>query len=328
MCPMTSTSTVGSASSKKLPASKRQALLEPMPGDVTLEHGLHRLQVEAIAGQMRMPAGDLDGQRSFGAAEVGEGLVLPPWERRRDGPRRRQADARHGAEEHLEPPRVGVDGLERIGATAAGLVLRRAGDQRFREIAPEAVQAPVHHLEDAADVRRLGAIEIVLRLGRVGIPTVRQPLQHAERHEGIEEVARGALMQADAPADLVEACRPGLGQDREHPELDRAQEGLRAPERGSELQDSVRGNRRHLRHRESRPLGEDAPMTQACFRVIAPSVSSGPRDEKRSTALRDLRDDGAGHLVVVVVPPTSKVRTSPPRKTSSTAPCSSVAASL
>src|ERR671920_29836 len=43
-------------------------------------------------------------------------------------------------------------------------------------------------------------------------------------------------------------------------------------------------------------LGEDAPMTQACFRVIAPSVSSGPRDEKQSAALRDLRDDGAGHL--------------------------------
>ena len=37
-------------------------------------------------------------------------------------------------------------------------------------------------------------------------------------------------------------------------------------------------------------------MSQACFRVIAPSVSSGPGDEKRSAALRDLRDDDAGDL--------------------------------
>ena len=60
--------------------------------------------------------------------------------------------AGHRAQEQLEPGRVGVHGREQIGLAVLGLVLGQAGLEHVREVAPEAVQAPIHHLEDATHV--------------------------------------------------------------------------------------------------------------------------------------------------------------------------------
>ena len=61
----------------------------------------------------------------------------------------------------------------------------------------------VRHLEDAADVGRLLPIEEEIGLGRVGV-LLAVALQEAERHEGIEEVARRTRVQPQASAERVE----------------------------------------------------------------------------------------------------------------------------
>ena len=68
------------------------------------------------------------------------------------------------------------------------------------EMSPERIQAVVGHLEDAADVGRLAAIEEQIGLGRVGV-AVAARAQEAERDERIEEVARRARVQAEPPAE-------------------------------------------------------------------------------------------------------------------------------
>ncbi len=77
----------------------------------------------------------------------------------------RQADARHGAQEQLEPGRVRIHGREQVGLAVLGLVLGRSGPESLGEVAPEPVEPPVHHLEDAADVGRFGAVEVELGSG-------------------------------------------------------------------------------------------------------------------------------------------------------------------
>jgi hypothetical protein len=139
---------------------------------------------------------DLDRQPALSTADIGKGLVLAPGEGCRDGPRSREADARHGTQEQLEPGRVGVHGREQVGLAVLGLVLGQAGLERVREVAPEAVQAPIHHLEDATHVGRLGAVEIELGFGGIGVAPVREPLEHAERHKRVQEVMSTTLVEA------------------------------------------------------------------------------------------------------------------------------------
>ena len=60
--------------------------------------------------------------------------------------------------EPAQPLGVGVDRLEEVAA-GLRLVLRLAGPQALGERSPEPVQAGVHHLEEAAQVARLGPVE-------------------------------------------------------------------------------------------------------------------------------------------------------------------------
>ena len=63
------------------------------------------------------------------------------------------------------------------------------------------IEAVVGHLEDAADVGGLALVEEEIGGGRVGVGAV-AALEEAEGDEGVEEVARGAGMQAEAGAEF------------------------------------------------------------------------------------------------------------------------------
>src|SRR5262245_15757958 len=76
----------------------------------------------------------------------------------------------HCAQESFQPDRVGVEIAEQI-ATALSLVLRLSGAQSLGQRAPEPVKQCVEHLNDAADVAGLGAVEKARSFGTVGIET-------------------------------------------------------------------------------------------------------------------------------------------------------------
>ena len=110
------------------------------------------------------------------------------------------ADAGHRREELLQARRIGVERLEEARAAGLDLVLRLPGAQRLGEVPPERIEAVVRHLEDAADVRRLLAVEEEIGLGRVARSDRRSRCEEAERHQRVEEVARRARVQAEAAA--------------------------------------------------------------------------------------------------------------------------------
>src|SRR4029078_9925401 len=108
-----------------------------------------------------------------------------------------------------------------------GLVLWLAGSQALCERAPERIEPRVGHLEHPAEVARLRPIEEQLGGGCVRIAAV-LALEHPEGHEGVEEIERAALVEAEATAKLLPVEGPS-SQLREDPKLDRAQERLRPP---------------------------------------------------------------------------------------------------
>ena len=103
---------------------------------------------------------------------------------------------------------VGVDRLEQVPA-GLRLVLRLAGAQALRERVPEPEQPRVQHLQQAALVAGLGAVEEEVRLGRVAVLAV-LALEHPERHQRVEEVARAARVKAEALAQRLGLERPRL----------------------------------------------------------------------------------------------------------------------
>src|SRR5262249_20341571 len=148
-----------------------------------------------------------------------------------------EAEAGHGLEELAEARRVFVEVREEVAALL-GLVLRSPRPQGLRERAPEAIEACVRHLEKPADVRGLGAIEEEAGLGRVAVH-VAASLEHAERHQRVEEVARAARVETEARAQRL-ALEGLRGEHGEDAELDGAEQHLRSPETGSELEEPIR----------------------------------------------------------------------------------------
>src|SRR4029079_19112854 len=135
------------------------------------------------------------------------------------------------------------------------LVLRLPVLKPLRQPAPEPVEALIGHLQNAADIAGLGAVEVVVGFRRVAIGALRIALQHAERHQRIEEVADAARMQLEAALQLRRVCG-FLGELGEDAKLDRAQERLGTPEAETELQDVfMRGN--GLSHGHGSSLCED-----------------------------------------------------------------------
>src|SRR3954449_9021134 len=108
----------------------------------------------------------------------------------------------------VKPSRLLIEHTEEVGFAVPALVLRQAGLKRLGQMTPETVEPRIHHLEHAATIRGLGAVEIKLGLGCVGIAPVRQALQHAERDEGIEKIAGTALVEPEGLAQLGKPERP------------------------------------------------------------------------------------------------------------------------
>jgi hypothetical protein len=65
-----------------------------------------------------------------------------------------------------------------------------------------------------------------------------------DRNEGVEEVARGAWMQADAGADAGESLG-AFGEYREELEFDGAEQDLRGPKARAYLKNTFRGRSFH-----------------------------------------------------------------------------------
>ena len=78
-----------------------------------------------------------------------------------------------------------------------GLVLRPASFQRLRQVTPERIEPGVGHLQQSADIGLLVAIEEEIGGRGIGVGAA-APLQHAERHQGIQEVVRAAPAEAEA----------------------------------------------------------------------------------------------------------------------------------
>ena len=237
MWPIMTTSAFGMGPSKKLPGGEADAAAEAIFGDVLLEDRADFGEVEADAGEVRIGERDLSDQVALRGADVDGGLVVSPRELLGDGHVGAVADAGHGFEEVAQSLRVRVERGEETGAAAADFVLRLAGAQGGGEVAPEGVQALVGHLQHAADVGRLALVEEEIGLGRVVVDAV-AALEEPEGDERVEEVARGARMQAEAGGEFGE--RLGVfGEFGEDFHLDGAEQSLRGPEAEADLQNLV-----------------------------------------------------------------------------------------
>src|SRR3546814_7143060 len=80
---------------------------------------------------------------------------------------------------------------------------------------PEAKQPGVGHLQDAANIGGLVAVEIEIGRRGIGVSAV-APVQHPQRDERIEEVAGAPFMEPEPPPQrlAVERSRSKLGEPR------------------------------------------------------------------------------------------------------------------
>jgi hypothetical protein len=101
-----------------------------------------------------------------------------------------------------------------------------------------------------AYVTRLAAVEELRGRGSIGIVPVRA-LEHPQRHQPVEEIARPAGMQFKPPGHFLGGQRL-LSENREDIQVDGGEQRLGAPEGKPELENRFRRNRRNglrLRYR-------------------------------------------------------------------------------
>jgi hypothetical protein len=188
---------------------------------------------------VRVRRGDPHRQRPLRASDVEDGAVVAPREFGGHGLRRPLAEPRHRLDETLQARGVGVEFAEEVAA-ALRLVLRLAGAQPLRQRTPVRVEAGVGHLQHPAHIARLAPVEEQVGRRRVAVAAVLVPVEHAERDQGVEEVARAALVQAEAGRERAGVERAAGGQFGEEAEFDGAEQRLRAPEAQAQLHDRVR----------------------------------------------------------------------------------------
>ena len=217
----------------------RDAIAQAGGGDALRRDGLDDRQVERRALEMRVPSGDLDAEEPGCAAHVAQ---RPEWREVELLGERLEVDARdagHRVQELLQPRRLGVELLEHPVAAVLGLVLWLPGAKRLGKILPEAEQAGVQHLEDAAHVAGAGPVQVedtgscvaVRRAGAVAVA-----IEEAHRHQSVEEVVGAAGVQAELGAELGRG-EPARSQVREELQLDRRHEHLGGPEGERRLED-------------------------------------------------------------------------------------------
>src|SRR3954453_14191366 len=90
---------------------------------------------------------------------------------------------------------------------------------------------------------RVSLVEKQVRLGRVAVDPL-LPVQHLERHQGVEKVASRSFMKAELRSERSQVGWR-LGECREHSQLDGAQERLGCPKAHSEPENVIRCGVRH-----------------------------------------------------------------------------------
>src|SRR5262249_39546559 len=147
-----------------------------------------------------------------------------------------------------EARRLAIELREHRGAGVLGLVLGLAGAQRILEVVPEAEEAIVVHLEEPAQVVLAAAHQESGALGGVRVVWAGPgpfPLEHAERHQRIDEVRDGTGMEAETLPELLTGER-SVTELVEKVELGGDQQDLRAHEAAADLGDP--GRRERFRH--------------------------------------------------------------------------------
>src|SRR5262249_45359943 len=144
---------------EKVKGRKAEPFLQSVLRDVLLEDRPNDGEVGANPAQVLVRLCEYDRQPALRRADIDERLVLRPGEVLSQGVGDTQAEAGHGGKELLETLGITVERIEEV-PSMLGFVLWSSGFEAFREIAPEAEQASTHHLEHAADVSGLGAVEI------------------------------------------------------------------------------------------------------------------------------------------------------------------------
>src|SRR5437660_308562 len=145
-----------------------------------------------------MSQSDLHRQTSLRRSNVDNGVVLFPVEFCREGLRYRQGSSRHSLHKRFQRSLIGIH--RRIMASCSCAALRFARLQRWREQAPVGKYVSAEVLQLSTDIRGLPAIEIKVSFRRIGVETGFITSKHAERDEGIEEVASPAQMDTRPPA--------------------------------------------------------------------------------------------------------------------------------
>src|SRR5262249_23443225 len=138
--------------------------------------------------------------------------------------------------ELLQTLRVAVQGIEEV-APVLGLILRLARPQAFGEVGPETKETGAHHLQHATQVRRLGAIQVQVGRRRIGILAL-LALEHAQSNQGVEKIARAALVKLEPGPNLLQRQRPP-GQRGKESQFHRAEQRLGTPVAKAQLHDRI-----------------------------------------------------------------------------------------
>ena len=181
---------------EKVSAAEAEAICEPVSGDVGAEDRLDGWEVEAAAGEVFVHPRDRDRDSALRTTDVDHAGVVAEWELLRDRLPRGGTEAAHRTRELRQLGGVGVERFEEVAA-GLHLALRLPGSQSLGQRSPEPIQAGVRHLQNTADVRRLGRVEEQIGRRSIGVAAVVVTLEHPERHQRVEEVSRTAGMQPE-----------------------------------------------------------------------------------------------------------------------------------
>ena len=160
---------------KEVAGNEREAIGDAERRDVLLEDRRHSGKVEADAAEMRIRQRDLHGEIALRGADVDERLVVLSTGTSRAiarfAPRLRPVIAPRNC---FKTRRIGIERLEETRTAGLDFVLRQSRYAGLGEIAPERIEALVAHLENAADIRRLFAIEEEIGLRGIGVAIARR----------------------------------------------------------------------------------------------------------------------------------------------------------
>ena len=168
-----------------------------MSFNVFFEDGSDFREVETDAGDVGVLKGDLDDEIALRGTAVGSGFVFAPRELCGDSHVGASAYACHAAKEEFQANRNSEERSKQNRLAMRGFILRLTRAEAGGEVVPMTEKAAIGHLENSADIRGLVLVEEDVGGGRVAIGSVFAS-EETERDEGVQEVASGTGMKAEA----------------------------------------------------------------------------------------------------------------------------------